>query len=85
YMGSIPWVVMQVILVAIVIFFPQTVTVFLDKEVVVDLDKVQLEMPADMQQGNPIDLDAPLLIPGETPAADANAPAAPTAPAAPAQ
>ena len=89
YMGSIPWVVMQVILVAIVIFFPQTVTVFLDKEVVVDLDKVQLEMPADMQQGNPIDLDTPFVVPGEAPAAPAadaaNAPAAPTAPAAPAQ
>ena len=60
YMGSIPWVVMQLILVAIVIFFPQTVTVFLDKEVQVDLDKVQLEMPAEMMQdeGN-IDLDNP--------------------------
>jgi hypothetical protein len=33
---------MQVILVAIVIGFPQTVTVFLDKPLVVDLDKVQM-------------------------------------------
>ena len=32
----------------IVIFFPQTVTVFLDKKVVVDVDKVKLEMPADL-------------------------------------
>ena len=39
---AIPWVVMQLILVAIVIFVPQTVTFFLDKEKVVDTDKVQL-------------------------------------------
>jgi tripartite ATP-independent transporter DctM subunit len=42
YLGAIPWVVMQLILVGIVIFFPQTVTMFLDKPVVVDLDKVQI-------------------------------------------
>jgi tripartite ATP-independent transporter DctM subunit len=39
YLGSIPWVVMQLILVAIVIFFPQTVTAFLDKEKAVDLNQ----------------------------------------------
>ena len=39
YLGAIPWVVMQLILVAIVIFVPQTVTIFLDKPVVLDLDK----------------------------------------------
>jgi tripartite ATP-independent transporter DctM subunit len=46
YMGAIPWVGMQLILVVIVIFFPQTVTVFLDKEVKVDIDKVKIEVPA---------------------------------------
>ena len=45
YLGAIPWVIMQLILVAIVIFFPQTVTVFLDKEVKVDIDKVRIEAP----------------------------------------
>ncbi|MBP7568069.1 MAG: TRAP transporter large permease subunit, partial [Burkholderiaceae bacterium] len=45
YLGSIPWVAMQLLLVAIVIFVPETVTVFLDKEEVVDLDKVQIEIP----------------------------------------
>ncbi len=39
YMGAIPFIVIQLILVAIVIFFPQTVTVFLDKEKVLDVDK----------------------------------------------
>ena len=44
YLGSIPWVIMQLILVAIVIFVPQTVTAFLDKEEKIDLDKVNLEL-----------------------------------------
>jgi tripartite ATP-independent transporter DctM subunit len=39
YLGSIPWVFMQLILVAIVIFFPQTVTAFLDKEKAVDMNQ----------------------------------------------
>jgi hypothetical protein len=38
YLGAIPWVLMQLVLVGIVIFFPQTVTVFLDKPVVVDTE-----------------------------------------------
>ena len=44
YLGSIPFIVMQLILVAIVIFFPQTVTVFLDKEKVLDLDKASQQI-----------------------------------------
>ncbi|RZL85789.1 MAG: TRAP transporter large permease subunit [Variovorax sp.] len=54
YLGAIPWVAMQLILVAAVIFVPQTVTFFLDKEVVVDTDKVQLNF-----QGSPAEEDAP--------------------------
>lgn len=47
YLGSIPWVILQLCLVVIVIFFPQTVTVFLDKEQKIDLDKVKIEMPTE--------------------------------------
>ncbi|ARN20066.1 TRAP transporter large permease [Piscinibacter gummiphilus] len=47
YMGAIPWVMLQLVLVVIVIFVPQTVTMFLDEEVKVDLDKVQIEAPAE--------------------------------------
>jgi tripartite ATP-independent transporter DctM subunit len=47
YLGAIPWVIMQLILVVVVIFVPQSVTMFLDKKVEVDLDKVVIEMPAD--------------------------------------
>jgi tripartite ATP-independent transporter DctM subunit len=39
YIGAIPWVIMQLILVLVVIFIPQTVTSFLDKAQVVDMNK----------------------------------------------
>lgn len=45
YLGAIPWVLLQLLLVVIVIFVPQTVTVFLDKKEKIDTDKVQIEMP----------------------------------------
>ena len=47
YLGAIPWVILQLLLVVVVIFVPETVTTFLDKEVKVDLDKVQIEMAVD--------------------------------------
>lgn len=73
YLGAIPWVGMQLLLVAVVILFPQTVTVFLDKAVVVDVDKVQLEMPAESEAPMPeIDMDNPF----NNKAPDNNAPAA---------
>ncbi len=75
YMGAIPWVGMQLLLVAIVIVFPQTVTVFLDKAVVVDVDKVQLEMPMDSEAPmQDIDMENPF---SNEKAAGENAPAKP--------
>ncbi len=53
YLGSIPWVVMQLLLVLIVIFVPQTVTMFLDKEQKIDVDKVKIEMPAEGELAPP--------------------------------
>jgi TRAP-type mannitol/chloroaromatic compound transport system permease large subunit len=51
YLGAIPWVALQLLLVAIVIVFPQTVTVFLDKPVQVDLSTIRIEIPEnDLQQ-----------------------------------
>jgi tripartite ATP-independent transporter DctM subunit len=47
YMGAIPWVLLQLLLVVVVIFVPETVTIFLDKEATIDIDKVQIEMPVD--------------------------------------
>jgi tripartite ATP-independent transporter DctM subunit len=69
YMGSIPWVFMQLILVAIVIFFPQTVTVFLDKEKKVDLDKVKIEIQENT--GNDKEIDVNELFKKDPPAAPA--------------
>jgi tripartite ATP-independent transporter DctM subunit len=47
YLGAIPWVVMQLILVAILIFYPGMVTMWLDKEQKYDLDKIKIEIPSD--------------------------------------
>jgi len=40
---------MQLVLVVIVIFVPETVTMFLDKEEKIDLDKVVIEMPSEQE------------------------------------
>lgn len=75
YLGAIPWVLMQLILVAIVIFVPQTVTIFLDKPVVVDIDKIQIEAPPDDNASlfnNPSDAaasDDPVMVPEPEPSA----------------
>jgi tripartite ATP-independent transporter DctM subunit len=45
YWGAIPWVVLQVIMVAIVIAFPQLVTAFLDKGNNVDPNSITIEIP----------------------------------------
>jgi hypothetical protein len=47
YLGAIPWVGLQLILVALVIAFPQQITMFLDKPQQYDLDKVKIEIPED--------------------------------------
>jgi tripartite ATP-independent transporter DctM subunit len=44
YLGAIPWVLMQLVLVVVVIFVPQTVTVFLDKPVVLDMKKASEDL-----------------------------------------
>jgi tripartite ATP-independent transporter DctM subunit len=72
YLGAIPFIGLQLVLVAVVIAFPQTVTALLDKPAVVDLDKVQLP-PADGPAGEPPPLDIDALFrqadkpPGATP------------------
>ena len=47
YLGAIPWLGLQLLLVAVVIAWPESVTYWLDKEQAVDLDGIQIEMPAD--------------------------------------
>jgi len=45
YWGAIPWVFLQVIMVAILIYWPGLVTAFLDKPSGVDPTKLQIEIP----------------------------------------
>ena len=78
YLGSIPWVLMQLILVAIVIFFPQTVTAFLDKEKAVDLNQASellQQMGGHEKAGNEMSADdASKLFAPEPAASAASAP-----------
>ena len=45
YWGAVPWLGLQLILVAIVIFWPESVTYFLDKGTGVDPSTVRIEVP----------------------------------------
>jgi len=73
YWGAIPFVCIQIIMVGLVIMFPQMVTFGLDKDVAVDLDKVIIEMQ-DSGYGAPETAPGTSLTPeGETAAEeDAN-------------
>ena len=46
YWGAVPFVFLQLVLVAMVVAFPKQVTMFLDKPLDVDLDKVKIELQA---------------------------------------
>ena len=48
YWGAIPFVIIQIVMVALIIAFPGIVSSGLDKKVAVDLDKVAAEMMANM-------------------------------------
>ncbi|MUZ75705.1 TRAP transporter large permease subunit [Agrobacterium vitis] len=45
YLGSIPWICMQLVIVGVVIFWPQSVTMWVEKAKDIDLDKVKIEVP----------------------------------------
>ena len=49
YWGAVPFVLIQIVMVGLIIFFPGIVSSGLDKEEKVDLDKVQMQMNKDMQ------------------------------------
>ena len=50
YWGAIPWVFLQLILVALVMAFPMQVTMFLDKQQNYDLDAVKIELQGDNEK-----------------------------------
>lgn len=49
YLGSIPFIVLQLILVGVVIAFPESVTALLDKPAVVDLDRIEMPTTAPLE------------------------------------
>jgi TRAP-type mannitol/chloroaromatic compound transport system permease large subunit len=57
YWGAIPWVILQLILVALLIAFPSIVTAFLDAPSTVDLNKIEIDVPSQGEGGT--DLSAP--------------------------
>jgi GntP family gluconate:H+ symporter len=75
YWGAVPFVLIQIIMVGLIIFFPGIVSSGLDKEEKVDLNKVMLQMEADMpaaEAAKEDKVDAAGKLP--TPAADDKAP-----------
>jgi hypothetical protein len=44
YWGAVPWVFMQLLLVAILIFWPGLVTGFVDKPVAIDPAKIEIQL-----------------------------------------
>jgi TRAP-type mannitol/chloroaromatic compound transport system permease large subunit len=57
YWGALPWVGLQLVMVALVIAFPLTVTWILDKPLNVDLNKIKIEIP--QIEPAPLDLGPP--------------------------
>jgi len=51
YLGAIPWVILQLMLVAILIFWPGMVTYWLDAKPALDTDKVKIELQGDAPAG----------------------------------
>jgi TRAP-type mannitol/chloroaromatic compound transport system permease large subunit len=51
YWGAIPFVFLQLILVALVVAFPKQVTMFLDAPLNTDLDKVRIELQQEAPEG----------------------------------
>ncbi len=80
YMGALPWVGLQLLLVGILIFFPEIVTGMLDKPVEGDASSIQIQIEEPAPAGPATDPGAAFGSPGSSgsaPAADA-----PPAPAA---
>ena len=75
YLGAIPWVGLQMLLVGVLIFFPEIVTGMLDKSVAGDASQIQIQI-----EEPPPAPSAEMPTPGQAIPAGADAPAAPPAP-----
>ena len=54
YWGALPWLGLQLVMAAVVILWPEVVTMWLDKPQAIDLDKVLIEVP--MEQFGPVEI-----------------------------
>jgi len=65
YWGAVPWVGMQLILVAIIIFWPGLVTDFIPKPAAVDPVRIeyQLEQPGDAREDSSAEIERQLRMP----------------------
>ena len=79
YWGAIPFVCIQIIMIALVIIFPGMVSWNLDKDAVVDVDTVTIEMPASDYGSQPT--TSGFEAPPAFPAASDTPPAVPAEPA----
>jgi TRAP-type mannitol/chloroaromatic compound transport system permease large subunit len=67
YWGAVPFVLIQIVMVGLIIFFPGIVTGGLDKTEKVDLNKVMLEMNKDLQKSQPAAVPASGAAPNAMP------------------
>ena len=67
YWGAVPFVLIQVVMVGLIIFFPGIVSSGLDKKEVYDLDKIRIQMESQMHNLDGLDAAAPPPAPGEPP------------------
>jgi TRAP-type mannitol/chloroaromatic compound transport system permease large subunit len=73
YWGAVPFVLIQIVMVGLIIFFPGIVSSGLDKTQAVDMDKVRMQMDADMLKSDAFDAppaddpfkEAPQAVPGD--------------------
>ncbi|MGQ0675975.1 MAG: C4-dicarboxylate ABC transporter, partial [Rhodospirillales bacterium] len=57
YWGAIPWVGLQLIMVVVVIFWPQLVTMLLSRGPTIDPSKIEIQIPAsDAPDDSPIQI-----------------------------
>ncbi|MCC6533084.1 MAG: TRAP transporter large permease subunit [Burkholderiales bacterium] len=53
YWGALPWLVLQLAMAAIVIVWPELVTMWLDQPQTIDLDKVRIDVPIEQNTAPP--------------------------------
>ncbi|MGA0611960.1 TRAP transporter large permease [Caldimonas sp. KR1-144] len=76
YWGAVPFVIIQMVMVGLVIAFPRLVTVGLGEQQKIDIDKVQMEAPAEVEFGSSAPgMEDPFAPPADGASEPASAPA----------